>query len=92
MLEEKKDKVRHFYEGKRTKIGAILLIIAGAVYIGGLHDAILYDVGIGLSMMGAGLVAWGMHTRMSKGLCNIHDGKIQFDSMRMQSQPLVGGE
>ena len=90
MLEGKKDKVGHFFEGKRTKIGAILLIIAGGLYIGGLYDAILYDVGIGLSMMGAGLVAWGIHTRISKGLCNIHDGKIQFDSMRMQPPPVIG--
>lgn len=77
-------------EGKRTKTGAILLIIAGGLYIGGLYDALLYDVGIGLAMMGAGLVAWGMHTRMSKGLCNVHDGKILYDSMRIQPPSVMG--
>ncbi|KKM90524.1 hypothetical protein LCGC14_1237840 [marine sediment metagenome] len=77
-------------EGKRTKTGAILLIIAGALYIGGLYDAILYDIGIGLAMMGAGLVAWGMHHRVAKGLCNMRDGKILYNSMRMQPPSVMG--
>lgn len=76
--------------GKKTKIGGVLLIIAGAVYIGGLYDATLYDVGIGLSMMGAGLVAWGMHNRISRGLFNMYDGEINYGSARTEPSEIVG--
>jgi len=80
------------FEGKKTKVGGTTLIMAGCVYIGGLYDAILYDVGTGLGMMGFGLVCIGIHNRISRGLFNMHDGKIQYGSVRMQPPSVMGGD
>lgn len=82
--------IKEFFDGKKTKIGAILLIVSGGLYIGGLYDPMLYDIGTGLSKIGMGLIAWGIHTRITKGLCNIHDGKIQYNSMRLQPPSVMG--
>ena len=79
-------------EGKKTKTGGILLIIAGAVYIGGLYDAILYDVGIGLAMIGAGLVGIGIQNCIARGVFNVHDGKIMHKSSRVPPYTVMGGE
>lgn len=77
-------------EGKKTKVGGMLLIVAGCLYIGGLYDAILYDVGTGLAMIGAGLATWGIHNRISRGLFNMREGKIQYGSARTQPPALMG--
>ncbi|KKN10378.1 hypothetical protein LCGC14_1037390 [marine sediment metagenome] len=77
-------------EGKKTKVGGMLLIVAGGLYIGGLYDAILYDIGTGLAMIGFGLVCIGIHNRISRGLFNIHDGKIQYGSVRLQPPSVMG--
>jgi len=79
------------FNGKKTKIGAVLLILAGCIYIGGLYDPILYVIGEGVAMMGVGLAIIGMHSRISRGLFNIHDGKIMYGSARTQPTDLVGG-
>lgn len=78
-------------EGKKTKAGGILLIIAGGVFMGGLYDERLFFVGMGLAMMGAGLALIGLHNRIARGLFNMHDGKIQYGSARTQSPGLMGG-
>jgi len=71
-------------EGKKTKAGGILLIVAGAVTMGGLYDLRLCVVGAGLAMMGMGLGYIGMHNRIARGMFNMHDGQIQYGSARMQ--------
>lgn len=79
------------FNGKKTRIGAILLILAGCLYIGGLYDPILYVIGEGVAMMGLGLAIIGIHNRISKGLFNMHDGKIQYGSARVQPPGIMGG-
>ena len=77
-------------EGKKTKTGGIALFIAGGLYIGGLYDAILYDIGIGLAMMGAGLVCIGIHNRISRGLFHVRDGKILYGQRVIHSATAIG--
>jgi len=79
-------------EGKKTKTGGILLIIAGGLYIGGLYDAILYDIGKGVAMMGTGLIAIGFKDCMARIWFERHDGKIMHNSSKIQSPSLTGGE
>lgn len=79
-------------EGKKTKTGGTLLIIAGGLYIGGLYDAILYDIGKGIAMMGAGLVGIGIQNCLARALFNVRDGKITHKSSRIYPGGLVGGE
>lgn len=79
-------------EGKKTKAGGIMLIVAGCVFMGGLYDLRLCIVGVGLAMMGMGLGYIGMHNRFSKALYHQHDGKIHYGSPRIQSQAIMGGE
>ena len=78
------------FEGKKTKVGGWTLIIAGGLYIGGLYEPILYDVGTGLAMSGFGLACIGIHNRISRGLFNMHDGKIQYGSVRLQPPSVMG--
>ena len=78
------------FEGKKTKVGGMLLVIAGGLYIGGLYESILYDVGIGFAMIGVGMAFVGIHNRISRGLFNIHDGKIQYGSARTQPPSVMG--
>ena len=79
-------------EGKKTKVGGIALIIAGGLYIGGLYDAMLYDIGTGIAMLGAGLVAIGIHNCIARAIFNVHDGKIMHKSSRIQPPSVMGGE
>ncbi|KKK99039.1 hypothetical protein LCGC14_2636740 [marine sediment metagenome] len=79
-------------EGKKTMTGGILLIIAGAVFIGGLYDAMFYEIGKGVAMMGAGLIAIGLHNCVARIWFNRHDGKIMHNSSRIQPPSLTGGE
>jgi hypothetical protein len=66
MKNETKRKISEFLNGRRTRTGSILLILAGLINMGELYNVIFGQVAESLVMISIAMIGWGLWARMTK--------------------------